>query len=208
MGAQECRKVADKPSRGSGRDFSQFVSLHRKAEGAPTYMGDAGGAHRCVACVCRRGKISSDQAKPTSTKRNQQLPTGYNKQSKATTPKMRTPMLTAMLLLASTQHAAALQPARATPTSSRRAALASALPLASTILAQPVPAFAAGNTCARDDEECLLTARQEAQAAIRENSGGLVGVVALLIIRGINAPSSGLAIAQKKLREEKLKAKK
>ena len=100
-----------------------------------------------------------------------------------------------------------LLPAATLQCASRRALLGSALPVAPALLLSPQPAVAAGNTCATDDTQCLQAAREEAQKGIKENAGGFVGVAALLVLRGLGAPDSGLAVAQKRMRQEKLAKK-
>ena len=110
----------------------------------------------------------------------------------------------ALLLLSILQPCAALLPAKPLPgpAASRRSLLASTLPVV--LLTNAHRAAAIGNTCAREDTKCLEDTRAAANDNIKENAGGFVGVAALLVLRGLGAPNSGMAVAQKKMRAEKL----
>ena len=73
------------------------------------------------------------------------------------------------------------------PPTPRRAVLAAALPLATLPLSLPAGAAnAAGPTeCKPGDTECALARRAAAADNLKENWGGVVGVGALLVLRGV-----------------------
>ena len=86
---------------------------------------------------------------------------------------------------------------------------------AAAAIALPMPAIATPTKeCARQDLECVSARRAAAQDNLKENWGGIVGVVSLLVLRGwnrarvdaINPNSFNNAMRRK--REEALKEKK